>query len=223
MLPSTIAPVTANSRSREILREGQLGSRPNYFRSRRDRKPRSVLGYRGQASGADVRGRRRDRRARHAARLLSWRRRMRRLALAERRSSAHLDHVRDHVSVRTYADCRVLAHTAREHKQLTVNAVILVGDACEEPARSCASRLATRASRPSFQEGDDPDVTRVYSELASLTGGAVASFDVSAAQRLADLLKAVAAFATGGVMALAAQETDAAMLLLGQIKRGGKT
>jgi hypothetical protein len=44
-------------------------------------------------------------------------------------------------------------------------------------------------------------------------------FDNSSAQRLADLLKAVAAFAAGGMQALAAQKTEAARLLLTQVKK----
>src|SRR5262249_44750249 len=57
-----------------------------------------------------------------------------------------------------------------------------------------------------FQEGDDPEVTKIFAEIARLTGGATAKFNAGAAQRLADLLKAVVAFATGGMKALAAQD-----------------
>ena len=70
-----------------------------------------------------------------------------------------------------------------------------------------------------FQEGADDRVARIYAEIANITGGASCKFDAGAAQRLADLLKAVAAFATGGVKALAAQQTEAATLLLTQVKR----
>ena len=70
-----------------------------------------------------------------------------------------------------------------------------------------------------FQEGSDEHVEQVYREIARLTGGAYCKFDSGAAQRLADLLKAVAAFAAGGLKALAAQKSDAATLLLTQMKR----
>jgi cyclopropane fatty-acyl-phospholipid synthase-like methyltransferase len=56
-------------------------------------------------------------------------------------------------------------------------------------------------------------------EIARLTGGAHCHFDTASAQRLADLLKAVAAFAVGGAKALAAQNSEAARLLLTQVKK----
>jgi hypothetical protein len=114
---------------------------------------------------------------------------------------------------------RVLMHTAKEHRQRSVNALILVSDACEEPPeRLYAKARDLRVPAFLFQEGADPDITRVYAEIARITGGAVASFDAAAAQRLADLLKAVTIFATGGLKALAAQKSAAATLLLTQLK-----
>ena len=70
-----------------------------------------------------------------------------------------------------------------------------------------------------FQEGSDEEVGKIYAEIARITGGAIAKFDSNSAQRLADLLAAVSAWATGGVRALADQQTAAARLLLTQIKR----
>ena len=70
-----------------------------------------------------------------------------------------------------------------------------------------------------FQEGTDERVAKIYAEIARITGGANCKFDAGAAQRLADLLKAVAAFATGGVKALAAQKTEAATAAAHQIKK----
>jgi hypothetical protein len=69
-----------------------------------------------------------------------------------------------------------------------------------------------------FQEGNDPGVAEVYAEIARITHGAHATFDAGSAQRLAELLRAIAVFAFGGLKALAAQKTQAAQLLLGQIK-----
>ena len=60
---------------------------------------------------------------------------------------------------------------------------------------------------------------RNLSEIAHLTGGAFCQFDDGAADRLADLLKAAAAFAVGGAKALATQNSEAARLLLTQIKK----
>jgi hypothetical protein len=70
-----------------------------------------------------------------------------------------------------------------------------------------------------FQEGSAKDVRRIYEEIARITGGAVAEFDADAAQRLADLLRAVAAFAAGGIKALANQNSEAARLLLTQVRK----
>jgi hypothetical protein len=70
-----------------------------------------------------------------------------------------------------------------------------------------------------FQEGDDEHVGEIYAEIARLAGGAHCRFDSGSAQRLADLLKAVAAFAVGGAKALAAQNSEAARLLISQIKK----
>ena len=54
--------------------------------------------------------------------------------------------------------------------------------------------------------------------IARLTGGAYARFDAGAATKLGELLRAIAAIATGGAAALANQRTDSARLLLNQIK-----
>ena len=70
-----------------------------------------------------------------------------------------------------------------------------------------------------FRKAPTISVAGIYAEIARITGGASCKFDAGAAQRLADLLKAVAAFATGGLKALAAQKTEAATLLLTQIKK----
>jgi hypothetical protein len=115
---------------------------------------------------------------------------------------------------------KVLSHTRRENAREKVNALILVSDACEESAKSLYSE-ARELPVPCFlfQEGPDQYVAQIYAKIAEITHGAHCAFDSGSAQRLADLLKAVAAFATGGLKALAAQKTDAATLLLTQIKR----
>jgi len=117
---------------------------------------------------------------------------------------------------------KVLAHARRESARDQVNALIIVSDACEEVPADLYAAARELAGMPvvfMFQEGDDPHVAEIYSEIAKRTGGAHCKFDAAAAQRLADLLKAVAAFATGGIRALADQQTTAARLLLTQIKR----
>jgi hypothetical protein len=53
-----------------------------------------------------------------------------------------------------------------------------------------------------FHEGRDPDAARAFQEIARLTGGAYARFDSSAPQTLSDLLRAAAAYASGGMEGL---------------------
>jgi hypothetical protein len=115
---------------------------------------------------------------------------------------------------------RVLRHAREENQREKVNALVLVSDACEEfPGDLYNAARALGMPAFLFQEGHDDGISAIYHEIARQTNGAVARFDVGAASRLADLLKAIAAFATGGMQALAAQQTEAAKLLLSQVKR----
>jgi hypothetical protein len=58
----------------------------------------------------------------------------------------------------------------------------------------------------------------VFEEIARMTGGAYAPFASDSAKQLGELLKAAALFATGGAAALAADKSEGARLLLGQLK-----
>ncbi|WP_204316451.1 hypothetical protein, partial [Stenotrophomonas maltophilia] len=72
-----------------------------------------------------------------------------------------------------------------------------------------------------FQEGGDPLAEQAYREIARITRGAYARFDPGAAAQLAELLRAVAIFASGGRAALtdaSAKGARGAQLLLGQMK-----
>jgi hypothetical protein len=71
-----------------------------------------------------------------------------------------------------------------------------------------------------FQEGSNRDVEQTFREIARLTHGAYCRFDLGAARQLAELLRAVAVFAAGGMTALAARKDAGATKLLGQMKRG---
>lgn len=101
---------------------------------------------------------------------------------------------------------RVLAHAAKETKKKTVNALIFVGDMCEEDI----DELGHKAGELSllgvpvfvFHEGGDPMAAQVFRHIAKLTGGAYCPFDASSAKQLRDLLGAVAVFAAGGRRAL---------------------
>jgi hypothetical protein len=115
---------------------------------------------------------------------------------------------------------KVLRRAREENAKEKIAALILIGDACEEPTynlRAQAAELGAPAFM--FQEGDDPRVADIFRKIAGMTGGAYAKFDASAAAQLADLLKAVAAYASGGIKALSAQNSAAATLMLTQIRK----
>jgi hypothetical protein len=62
---------------------------------------------------------------------------------------------------------------------------------------------------------------RAFREIARLTRGAYCRFDAGSAHELAELLRAVAAYAAGGMKALAALETrrnGGALKLLSQLR-----
>lgn len=120
---------------------------------------------------------------------------------------------------------RVLRHVLDEARRSPVRALIFIGDAMEERADDLAE-LAGQAGLLGvkafvFQEGTDRAVERVFRQIALLSGGAYATFDSSAPQRLAALLSAVAAYASGGRPALEAEARSggaAAHLLLAQMR-----
>jgi len=115
---------------------------------------------------------------------------------------------------------RVLRHVRGETQKSRVKALVYVGDAMEEPIDElCAlagelGLIGVKAFM--FHEGHDPVAGRAFQEIARLTGGAYARFDANAPQSLAGLLRAVAAYATGGVdglTRLASREGEARKLL----------
>jgi hypothetical protein len=61
-------------------------------------------------------------------------------------------------------------------------------------------------------------VEEVFRELARLSGGAYEKFNAGAAKQLGELLRAVAAFAVGGLTALADLRSESARKLLTQMK-----
>jgi hypothetical protein len=131
---------------------------------------------------------------------------------------------------------RVLGHIRAEHQREKIAAAVFIGDAVEE-MRGALYDAAAGLGVPifCFQEGDglagyvdhrgelvfdDPPqkVEHIFREIARLTGGAYGKFNAGAARQLGELLRAVAAFAVGGIAALANQHTDSARKLLGQMK-----
>lgn len=117
---------------------------------------------------------------------------------------------------------KVFAHARTEHAVRRINAVIYVGDAIEENADVLAEKAGQLGllGLPLFifQEGHDPQVEAAFREFARLSKGAYARFDASAPQELAALLKAVAAFATGGRDMLKLQSGPQAKALLSQLQ-----
>jgi hypothetical protein len=122
---------------------------------------------------------------------------------------------------------RVLQHAQRETLAQKVGAVVFIGDMCES-ANDDLDRLSIAAAglgkfkTPvfAFQEGRDLHAEKAFRKIAELSGGAYGRFDAGAAAQLGELLRAAAAFAVGGVQALAGRKDAGARLLLGQLKGG---
>jgi hypothetical protein len=113
---------------------------------------------------------------------------------------------------------RVLAHIRQEHRRRPISAAVFVGDAVEEKPEALYEAAAGLPPLFLFQEGSDLAVEVVFRRLKDLTSGAYAKFDSGAARELADLLRAVAAFAAGGMRALTNLRTEGARRLLTQLK-----
>ncbi len=129
----------------------------------------------------------------------------------ECRSSRWVADPRSLTDLMTKIDCRggqtqierVLRHIRTEASQSPLKVLVYVGDAMEEPIDDlCAvagelGLLGVKAFM--FHEGHDPDAAQAFREIAHLTGGAYARFDSKAPQALAELLRAVAVYATSGI------------------------
>ena len=153
--------------------------------------------------------------------------------LGECRASAWVAGTERLAELMSGIDCRgghtqigkVLSHARQEHGKQRVQALVFVGDAMEE----AIDDLSTAAGElgllgvPAFmfQEGGDPVAESAYREIARLSRGAYCRFDTGAAHELRELLRAVAAYAAGGIKALAdlsARKSSGARLLLAQLK-----
>jgi hypothetical protein len=120
---------------------------------------------------------------------------------------------------------KVLSHARQEHAKQRVQAMVYVGDAMEEAVDDlckAAGELGLLGVPVfMFQEGNDPVAERAYREIARLSRGAYCRFDTGAAHELSELLRAVAAYAAGGIKALSdlsARKAGGARLLLAQLK-----
>lgn len=154
--------------------------------------------------------------------------------LAECRASPFVSQGRGLAAFMSRVDCRsghtqiekVLRHVRTEAGGIRIGAFVFVGDAVEErddALFAIAGELGLLGVKGFlFQEGDNAAPGRVFRELARLTGGAHAMFDASAPERLASLLSAAAAYASGGRAALERHALEdgnaAARMLLTQMR-----
>ena len=118
---------------------------------------------------------------------------------------------------------KVFAHARAEHAKRRINAVVYVGDAIEEHVDELCEKAGQLGLLHCpifvFQEGRDANVEAAFREFARLSKGAYARFDASAPSELAALLKAVAAYASGGRDLLKLQGSGQAQALLAQLPR----
>jgi hypothetical protein len=120
---------------------------------------------------------------------------------------------------------KIISHAKRETQTKKVQALVFVGDAMEEKLDDLchgAGELGLLGVPAfMFQEGNNPITEQAFREIARLSHGAFCRFDVGAAHQLAELLRAVAAYAAGGMRALAdlsARQQAGAMKLLAQMR-----
>jgi hypothetical protein len=120
---------------------------------------------------------------------------------------------------------KILAHARRENERGKVAVVVFIGDAMEESLDelcAAAGELGLRNVRAfMFQEGYDPVCEQAFREVARLTHGAFCRFSPGSAHELAELLRAAAAYAAGGMKALAdlsARRSAGAVKLIAQLK-----
>lgn len=105
---------------------------------------------------------------------------------------------------------RVLHHVQKETGHSPVHAVVFIGDCFEEDAEVVCQRAGELGVLGVpvfvFHEGHDHTASRLFPQIAKLSGGAYCHFDAKSPQQLRDLLSAVAVYAAGGRQALAELE-----------------
>ena len=153
--------------------------------------------------------------------------------IGECRASRWVSDARELAGLMTKIDCRgghtqigkILSHARQETEKKRVQALVFVGDAMEEAIDDLAAAAGELGllGVPAFvfQEGHDPIAEQAYREIARLSRGAYGRFDLGAAHELGELLRAAAAYAAGGMRALAdlsARRNTGALRLLQQMK-----
>lgn len=106
---------------------------------------------------------------------------------------------------------RVLRHALKESGDKKVNALVFIGDAMEENVdllADAAGQLGLRGVPVfMFHEGGGEPAASAFKHIAKVSGGAYCLFDSASPGALRSLLRAVAAFAAGGVKALESFES----------------
>jgi hypothetical protein len=153
--------------------------------------------------------------------------------LSECRASHWVSQAERLAELMSRIDCRgghtqigkVIAHAKRESQGTKVQAVVFVGDAMEEAVDDLCAKAGElgllKVPVFMFQEGHDTVAEQAFREIARLTRGAYCRFDPGAAHQLAELLRAAAAYAAGGMRALAdlsARRAAGAVKLLEQMR-----
>jgi hypothetical protein len=120
---------------------------------------------------------------------------------------------------------KVLSHARRENDRAKIGALVFIGDAMEESLDDLCAGAGELGLRSvpvfMFQEGYDPVCEKAFREIARLTHGAYCRFAPGAAHELGELLRAAAAYASGGMKALAdlkAKHSPGAIRLIEQLK-----
>jgi len=101
---------------------------------------------------------------------------------------------------------RLLRYAAEQRRESRIDAVVFVGDCCEEDVDQVGHEAGQLGllGLPVFvfQEGNDRAASRLFPQIAKLTRGAYCRFDRTSPDELRKLLGAVAAYAAGGRDAL---------------------
>ena len=153
--------------------------------------------------------------------------------IGECRASGWVSDARKLAALMGKIDCRgghtqigkILSHARQECEKKKVQALVFVGDAMEEAIDDLAVAAGALGllGVPAFvfQEGHDAVAENAFREIARLSRGAYGRFDPGAAHELGELLRAAAAYAAGGMKALAdlsVRRNPGALRLLKQMK-----
>ncbi|BAT60818.1 hypothetical protein GJW-30_1_03368 [Variibacter gotjawalensis] len=117
---------------------------------------------------------------------------------------------------------KILRHARTETQKTKVQTLVFIGDAMEEKIDDLCAAAGELGMLGvpvlMFQEGSDSVTEKAFREIARLTRGAYCRFDQGAANTLAELLRAAAIYAAGGIRALENANDRGARQLLEQLK-----